>query len=143
MSIILLISFLWAYLEGKREAQYFHYKWSLPNPTKIKDEHVHFTLQRSLYVIISSLLGFLIFNWWVGILTFISISLSFSFFHNGSYYLRRNQMNNKIYSLKWRDESTTTTAKISLNYKKRLLLLIVGIIISITTDLLLTITYFL
>lgn len=143
MSIILLISFLWAYLEGKREAQYFHYKWSLPNPTKIKDEHVHFTLQRSLYVIISSLLGFLIFNWWVGILTFISISLSFSFFHNGSYYLRRNQMNNKIYSLKWKDESTTTTAKISLNYKKRLLLLIVGIIISITTDLLLTITYFL
>lgn len=143
MSIILLISFLWAYLEGKREAQYFHYKWSLPNPTKIKDEHVHFTLQRSLYVIISSLLGFLIFNWWVGILTFISISLSFSFFHNGSYYLRRNQMNNKIYSLKWKDESTTTTAKMSLNYKKRLLLLIVGIIISITTDLLLTITYFL
>lgn len=135
MSIILLISFLWSYLEGKREAQYFHYKWSLPNPTKIKDEHPYFTLQRGLYVITSSLLCGFVFDWWIGILTFISISLSFSFFHNGSYYLRRNQMNNEIYPLKWKDESTTTTAKISLNYKKRLILLIVGIIISITTDL--------
>ena len=44
-------------------------------------------------------------------------------------------MNDKIYPLKWKDKSTTTTAKISLNYKKRLILLIIGIVISIASDL--------
>jgi hypothetical protein len=93
MTLILLISFLWAYLEGKREAQYFHYKWSLPSPTKIKDEHFDFAIQRSLYVLKSSLLVGFIFNWLAAFILFISIALTFSFFHNGSYYKRRNEMN--------------------------------------------------
>ena len=136
MFLILIISFLWAHLEGKREAQYFHYKWSTPNPTKIKDEHLEFTIQRSLYVIISSLLVGFIFWWWSSIILFVSLVLTFSFFHNGSYYKRRNELNENVYPYKWKDQSTTTTAKISFNYKQRLTLFILGLLIVVVTDLL-------
>jgi len=134
MFLILLASFLWAFLEGKREAQYFHYKWSLPNPTKVKDEHLHFTIQRSLYVILSSIVASLLYQYWSGIIMLISIALTFSFFHNGSYYLRRNQLNNEIYKKRWFGESTTTTAKISFSYKTRLILFIRGTFITLSYD---------
>jgi hypothetical protein len=135
MTIILLISFLWAYLEGKREAQYFHYKWGIPNPTKIKDEHLEFTIQRSLYVIISSLLVGFIFEWWSSIILFISLAFTFSFLHNGSYYKRRNELNENVYPYRWKDESTTTTAKFSFSYKSRLIQFIIGVILCLGFDL--------
>jgi len=135
MTLILLISFLWAYLEGKREAQYFHYKWSLPSPIKIKDEHFDFAIQRSLYVLKSSLLVGFIFNWLAAFILFISIALTFSFFHNGSYYKRRNEMNENVYLFRWKDESTTTTAKFSFSYKWRLIQFIIGVILSLGFDL--------
>jgi hypothetical protein len=134
MSLILLISFLWAFLEGRREAQYFHYKWSNPNPIKVRDEHLEFTVQRSLYVIGWSLLSSFVYNWWVGLLTFITIGLCFSFFHNGSYYLRRNDLNPTIYKLRWKSQSETTTAKFSFDYKSRTIQFITGFIISIIFD---------
>ena len=135
-TIILIISFLWAFLEGKREAQYFHYKWSLPKPTRVKDEHLHFTIQRSLYVILSSIVAGLFYYWWVSFIMFISISFCFSFFHNGSYYLRRNQLNSEIYKKRWFGESNTTTAKISFSYKTRLILFIIGTLITLSYDIL-------
>jgi hypothetical protein len=137
MTLILLISFLWAYLEGKREAQYFHYKWSLPSTTKIKDEHFDFTIQRSLYVLMSSLLAGFIFNWLAALILFISIALTFSFFHNGSYYKRRNEMNENVYLFRWKDESTTTTAKFSFSYKWRLIQFIIGFLMCLVFDLIL------
>ena len=137
MILLLLISFLWAYLEGKREAKYFHYKWILPNPTKVKDEHFDFTLQRSLYVIMSSLLAGFIFKYWLaGAILFISIALTFSFFHNGSYYKKRNELNENVYLFRWRDESTTTTANFSFSYKSRLIQFIIGVVLSLGFDLL-------
>lgn len=135
MTLILLISVLWAYLEGKREAQYFHYKWSLPSPLKIKDEHFDFTIQRALYVLVSSLLAGFIFNWLAAIILLISIALVFSFFHNGSYYRRRNEMNSGVYPLRWKDSSTTTSAKFSFSYKWRLWQFIIGIILCLSFDL--------
>ena len=134
MTLILLVSFLWAFLEGRREAQYFHYKWTNPNPIKVRDEHLEFTIQRSLYVIGWSLLSVFIFNWWFGLLSFISIGLCFSFFHNGSYYLRRNDLNPDIYKLRWKAESYTTTAKFSFNYKWRTIQFIIGLMLSILLD---------
>ena len=137
MTLILLISFIWAYLEGKREAQYFHYKWSLPSPLKIKDEHFDFTIQRGLYVLVSSLLAGFIFNWLAAIILLISIALVFSFFHNGSYYKRRNEMNENVYLFRWKDESTTTTAKFSFSYKWRLIQFIIGFLMCLVFDLIL------
>lgn len=134
MTIILLISFLWAYLEGRREAQYFHCKWLSPNPIKVRDEHLEFTIQRSLYVIGWSLLSASVFNVWFGLLTFISIGLCFSYFHNGSYYSRRNDLDNSVYKLRWKGESYSTTAKFSFNYKWRTIQFIIGLLLSICLD---------
>jgi hypothetical protein len=134
MTIILFISFIWSFLEGRREAQYFHYKWSLPNPTTVKDEHFEFTLQRFFYVLFSTSTAYLLFGY-LGIISFLTISLTFPFFHDGSYYLRRNQLNDNIFKLKWKDSSDTTTAKLSLNYKNRNILFIIGFTISVIIDL--------
>lgn len=134
MTIILLISFLWAFLEGRREAQYFHCKWATPNPIEVRDEHLEFSIQRSLYVIGWSLLSASIFNVWFGVVTFLSISLCFSYFHNGSYYSRRNDLDKDIYKLRWRAESYSTTAKFSFDYNFRSLLFSIGLILSLFFD---------
>lgn len=134
MTLILIISFLWAFLEGKREAQYFHYKWSLPNPTKVKDEHFEFTVQRSISVFLFCLVICLTFGWLEAIISLLSISFCFSFIHNGSYYKRRNELNSGIYKLGWKDNSISTTAKISMGYKLRLILFIIGFSLSMLMD---------
>ncbi len=134
MTIILFLSFIWSFLEGRREAQYFYYKWKLPNPTKVVDEHFEFSLQRFFYVLLSTSTSYLLFGL-IGLLSFFLIALTFPFMHDGSYYLRRNQLNNKIYLLKWKDSSDTTTAKFSLNYKNRLILFLIGLKISLICDL--------
>lgn len=134
MILILLLSFIWAFLEGKREAQYFHYKWTQPNPLEIPDEHFDFTIQRFTYVLVSSLFVWLSMGFFYGLMMFISIALCFSFIHNGSYYKRRNYMNPEIYKEKWWSQSDTTTAKFSLNYRNRLILFILGASISFFGD---------
>ena len=133
MTVFLLIFTVWSFLEGRREAQYFHYKWSNPNPTKVRDEHLEFTIQRSLFVLTSTLTTCLLFGWFGLTNLFISL-LTFSYIHNGSYYLRRNQLNKDIYKLGWFDDSETTTAKLSLNYKQRLVLFILGVLLTVLTD---------
>jgi hypothetical protein len=135
MTLLLIISFIWSYLEGKREAQYFHYKWDSASPIEIKDEHFDFTIQRSLFVIITAILAGFIYAWYASIIIFLSIALTFSFFHNGSYYKRRNEMNGDIYTNRWKDISTSTTAKTSFNYKSRLILFIIGTLLCIGFDL--------
>ena len=37
----------WAALEGRREADYFHFRWKDPM-TRVADEHLMFTIQRSI-----------------------------------------------------------------------------------------------
>ena len=127
---ILILSFIWAFLEGKREAQYFHYKWSQPSPLEIPDEHFDFTIQRFTYVLVSSLFIWSSIGFLYGLITFVSIALCFSFIHNGSYYLRRNYMNPEVYKEKWKSQSNTTTAKFTFSYKTRLIFFILGLLIS-------------
>lgn len=136
MTVFLLIFTLWSFLEGRREAQYFHYKWLNPNPTQVRDEHLEFTLQRGLYVVLSTLTSCLLFGW-VGVVNFFISLLTFSYIHNGSYYLRRNQLDENVYKLGWFDSSTTTTAKISFTHKQRLVFFILGVLLTLLTDLML------
>jgi hypothetical protein len=135
MTIILLISFLWAFIEGRREAMYFHCKWNTPYPIDVKDEHFEFTLQRSLYAIVSGAVGVLIYGT-PGLIAVPLIMFSFSYFHNGGYYLMRNKLDSNIYKLGWKDSSDTTTAKLSLDYRDRLNMLVFSLAVSVSFDLL-------
>jgi hypothetical protein len=44
-------------------------------------------------------------------------------------------MNENVYLFRWKDESTTTTAKFSFSYKCRLIQFIIGVILSLVFDL--------
>lgn len=134
MIIILLLSFVWAYYEGKREALYFHCKWDSPNPIQVPDEHFEFTIQRLLYVLMSGAVGYLVFGVH-GLSTVPLVAFGFSYFHNGSYYAMRHRLNSKIYPLRWKDSSDSTTAKFSLTYKERLNMFVFSIASAILLDL--------
>lgn len=120
--IPILFYVLWlmfSFLEGKREAFYFSAKMKLPTGTVLNsftskgdNEHVLFTIQRSVVLLILSL-GLCLFNSISGLrLDVITISAcicAFSFIHDGEYYTTRNYLDG-IYPKKWFDQSTTSTA---------------------------------
>lgn len=130
LNILLLIGVvgLWlvyAYFEGTREAYYYHATNLLPSNQQ-PEVHILFTWQRSVVMIIAAVclikIGILSV-----ILTVAGCVCLFSYIHDGSYYLWRNKLNSFVYPLKWRDHSTTSTAKIELNYTGRVRLFITGL----------------
>jgi hypothetical protein len=128
---LLIISWIWATLEGRREAQYFHYKFSQPNPTTVRDEHLEFTLQRGLFALSTTIPLWLTAGWLTAIAYILCVMLSFPFFHDGMYYLRRNQLDNSIYQKCWMDSSSSTTAKFSIKFAWRLTLFCCAVLLSI------------
>lgn len=123
----------WAALEGRREADYFHFRWKDPM-TKVDDEHLMFTVQRSMVAIFAAFASSFAFGFW-GLLGFVPLPLVFSFFHNGYYYVRRNQLDPEIYQKGWWDQSTATTAKVSFGPVSRTALAVVGAATAIAADL--------
>ena len=129
---------IYAIIEGWREGKY----WFL-RKEKVSDDvdkmmgkndHAIWTIQRAiLALVIVSLNGILLYYsgglfWLKWLLTTLALTLSFSFFHDGEYYCERNNLNPKVYPKRWKDSSTTSTAKIELNYTVRLICFIISII---------------
>ena len=137
ITAVTILFCVWAALEGRREADYFHFRWKEPM-TKVDDEHLMFTIQRSIVVIFTTLACTLGMGFW-GLLGFIPLPLVFSFFHNGYYYVRRNQLDNNIYQKGWWDQSTTTTAKVSFGPVARTALAAIGVALAIAGDVLINI----
>lgn len=110
-AISYLLWVLFSILEGRREAFYFSYKMkaSITLQKGLKtDEHVMFTIQRALVFALAATACYS--NLLNTSLILFSLMLSFPFFHDGMYYFTRNRLDG-IYSKKWFDQSTTSTAK--------------------------------
>jgi len=79
-----------------------------------------------LIVVVTNLVSLKIMNLdptWI-----LGISLpAFFFFHQGTMYMVRNLINDKVYPKRWFDDSTTSTANINITVKWR----IVGLILSV------------
>lgn len=93
------------------------------------NEHIVYTISR-ISVMIMVLLSHLYsgqFNIWYACL---SCLLSFSFWHNGTYYETRKLIDVSYY--RFTSNSKTSSAWIELNYKTRLSLKLIGLIILIT-----------
>jgi Ni/Fe-hydrogenase subunit HybB-like protein len=125
--ILFIMGALYACLEGYREAQYFHFKYQAQDHSKVGDEHVTFATQRVIVLLLLTIVSGYIFNQVAAVLFFAACTASFSFFHNGMYYTRRNQITPGLYNKRWADSSDTTTAMISPSFEERLVGFIVGL----------------
>ena len=132
--MILITNLLWilySTLEGFREGFYWHYKNT--SRTEYKFEiHPYFTSQRAIILILIGVILYININWW-SVLNIIGMSLIFSFFHNGSYYYTRNKLDHKLYPLKWMDQSTTSTAKMTkiMTFRNRTIFMFIGVLLQL------------
>ncbi len=133
MIITNLIWVVYSILEGLREGFYWHFKGgskpSITNKNCNFEIHPIFALQRGIVLlVIGGLLYYTIGLY--SIVSVLSMMSIFSFFHNGTYYSTRNKLDSTIYPLKWRDQSTTSTAKMTkiMTYKNRTIFMILGVL---------------
>ncbi len=126
ITLTLIIFLIYAFIEGKREGYYFHYKWKVLT-VNLHDEHKMFTIQRSLVVLGMSMIGYPLIGWYC-LLSILSMALCFSYIHNGAYYGMRNKLDSNIYPLGFITSNNTSTAKISMSYVTRTVLAVIGIV---------------
>ena len=116
---IFIVWCLYAVLEGKREAEYFHYRLKAEDILVKEGRFTHgvWTLQRFLVLLLILIfqikeLNIIYFDFSLfDLICFIlSLVLVFPFLHDGMYYTRRHKLNRLIYPKKWFDQSTTSTA---------------------------------
>ncbi len=136
ISAMVIFFSLYAFLEGEREAKYFHFRWKHEDE-KIKDEHLKFTIQRSIVALFATGCGCIFWSWF-GLLTLPCMALMFPFFHDGAYYLYRNKIDESVYKKGWWDNTTSSSAKISITPVLRTVFMVVGITSGITCDILFT-----
>jgi hypothetical protein len=128
IALIVIWNVGYALIEGYREAYYYHAAMLLGDKLK-KEMHPVFSIQRILFFSVA----LIFFKWYIAICVFMGEIFTFSFFHNGMYYLTRNNLSKEVYEKRWRAESSTSTAKLEFTWMARLVLLIVGISFYIAT----------
>tara|TARA_R110000868_G_scaffold203969_8_gene451963 strand:- start:3026 stop:3466 length:441 start_codon:yes stop_codon:yes gene_type:complete len=137
MNLIILILFIiYSAFEGWREAIYWHvkggsryYDWF----PKV-EEHVIFTIQRAIVIIMGSILLFFTgMTWYWCVASIIGYALTFSFIHNGAMYLTRNNLDNTVYPKRWMAQSTSSVAKTTkfMTPTSRTIQFVFGILINI------------
>lgn len=131
---LLLVNLIWiAYsmIDGFREGFYWHYRNNSRRTCEFEINRI-FSLQRSLVILLIS--GFLVhILGWYSLISTISMIMLFSYFHNGTYYLTRNKLDDKMYPMRWKDESKTLPVFYSglMKYNKRTGLMVLGLLIQI------------
>lgn len=134
MITLLLTNLIWiAYsmIDGFREGFYWHYRNNSRRTCEFEINRI-FSLQRSLVILLIA--GFLVHTLgWFSLISTISMIMLFSYFHNGTYYLTRNKLDDKMYPMRWKDESRTLPVFYSglMKYNKRTVLMILGLVIQI------------
>ena len=128
MSTIIVLTLLWiifSCFDGFIQAHYYDLT---PSEKGHKNLHPFFMVIRSLFLGIIFYEVMIVSIWELaGIFTF-SLSLIFSFFHNGCYYLTRNKLNPEVYKKGFWDSSTTSEAILEIGTGFRTIMAIVGLI---------------
>jgi hypothetical protein len=66
----------------------------------------------------------------------LPMAFTFPYLHDGVYYVARNEMDNSVYTDRWRSESKTTDAKFSFSWNNRKVFFTIGVILWLSTFLL-------
>lgn len=133
--LLILTNLIWvgySLTEGIREGFYWNYE---NKSKKVCDFNVNpvFNLQRLLVTLVTG--GFLVhILGHYSLLCLLSMVIMFPFFHNGTYYYTRNKLDDRFYPKRWSDESVTIPPYAPLmSYKKRTVLMCVGILFQVFT----------
>lgn len=131
MIALILTNIIWiAYsmIEGMREGFYWYFKANSRRECNF-EIHPIFALQRGIVLLLAGSLLYYTIGLY-SITSIISMMLIFSFFHNGSYYYTRNKLDDKTYPLRWKDQSTTSTAKMTkiMTYRNRTIFMVLGVL---------------
>lgn len=97
------------------------------------NEHNVFTLQR--LVLGATVLLATQFTLLEGVWTLLVTLPMFFFFHDGAYYLTRNEIDSRVYPERWFDESETSSANwATMNSNWRIVLFILGVALATITQ---------
>lgn len=117
MTLILIYSIwiIFAVIMGFFEAYYFSaiYNHIIK---RAKFDHEIFTIFRG--IIAALLLYFSLGITWSSLFIGAAFMAIFPWFHDGMYYLMRDNLDN-VYPERWKAHSTTSTAKFDFNYEQR------------------------
>ena len=132
--IILIANILWilySILEGFREGFYWYFKGKSKSKNNF-EIHPIFASQRGLVLVLIGVLLFMNIGW-LSLINVLGMALVFSFFHNGTYYHTRNRLDENVYPLGWKAQSTTSTAKMTkiMTFRNRTIFMIVGVALQV------------
>jgi len=126
--ILLYITFLGIYSSlGAVEALL----WARKGAESFKwNEHAWVLAPQRVWIGITILLTGLCANLYGAIIVavFVASIPAFFFFHQGTMYMVRNHINHLVYPNRWKDDSTTSTAKINVEWGWRLGLFIMSVL---------------
>ena len=124
-----IVWILYSILEGFREGFFWHFKSNSRRDCKF-EIHPIFAAQRGIVLSIIGMYLYCNIGLLYSIVSILSMMLIFSFFHNGTYYYTRNKLDDKIYTKRWSDQSSTSTAKLTkiMTYRNRTIFMILGLL---------------
>lgn len=131
LPIIGLFLFIWySLVQGYKQAYYYHNRH-----LTTENLHGYYFAEALIYgLLISIILGYkeylLIF------VDLISYGLIFPYFHDGMYYVTRNNLDNNIYKMRWYSETNTSEAKMNIKYDLRSAMFIIGLVLYISFNIL-------
>lgn len=148
--ILIILSLTWIFfsaLEGKRDASFYHANMTSSNPVK---ENIHWVFSVTRGIVWSLIIIITLYEYpnqitfsdlWdllpslpiLSTVFAVSLTLIFSFVHNGMYYFTRNRIDSNIYPKGFWDASVSSTATIELSAKTRTIMAVIGGLGVITT----------
>lgn len=113
--IVLYVTFIgYSCFEGDREA-YFFASASISGLSDKYNLHPLFVKQR----IMVTLMALCCLPWILALMMLLAFMFTFSFFHNGSYHKKINDINPKVYPLRWKAASLNAIEMSKLSLYKR------------------------
>lgn len=139
-AFLFILWVLFSLSDGKRDGYYYHANNTSNNPAK-ENLHWLFSIIRliffTLIVIVSSYAypnQITFYDLWKYLpslpiqstLFAIALCLSFSFLHNGIYYVTRNNLDSKVYPKRFFDNSTTSTSILEFDVNTRTIMFVIA-----------------
>jgi hypothetical protein len=122
--LCMVVWIAYSLFEGYREAYYYNNTYTSEVSEK-RNMHPSFDAQRLLVMGL-----FISGNFCAdGVMVLLSMSLVFSFFHDGMYYATRNNINSNMYIRRWMSNSSQSNASFEITFTGRLILLFLGFLV--------------